>query len=426
MNIKHIMIMTMMLIIIMSSTAAALIETDWEYGERNPLPDASYIRYDFESEGTHFNAYAGVVDFVSGSENKWASACIGGRGYHIYPMDFFYNGTTDPRTQVNYIYIVNGQCGAQPVIWRCTNVKCEWWPGSEGMIMFPDGASDVSFLVSTGKDLEMSAYDKNAKLIGTSGVAHPNIERVPPNPSEFTRVSFKTSTPIIHAVIIHSDLINFWVMDDLVIGGLTFPDEPVTRIDYGWAAERMRELIGAKYHPFGLGYILETEQYLTADEIKNKPYPIWNPATKEMTLEEGICPEAAVIWAFNLESNLINNLYMNDQEKKDFKEEIAYEDIQPGDVFFIDYPVYDEETELWVPDGQYDEVGVVIPPQYDQETGMLENCIRVIPEAGVHYGSTEFINALYGTEGFVHYRSLPDAPKGPKSPYPKIPSKFYI
>jgi len=201
------------LILLMSTIAAADIETGWDYGKRNPLPDESYIRYDFEEGGTRSNAYVGIVNFIRGDENKWASACIGGRGYHIYPMDFFYsyNYSTEPptRMQVDYIYVVNGQCGAQPVIWRCTGIKCEWWPGSEGMIEFPSGASDVSFLVSTGKDLEMLAYDKNAKLIGTSGVAHANNKRVPPDPSEFTRVSFKTSTPIIHAVIIRSDLINF-------------------------------------------------------------------------------------------------------------------------------------------------------------------------------------------------------------------------
>ena len=141
-----------------------------------------------------------------------------------------------------------------------------------------------------------------------------------------------------------------------------------------------------------------------------------------MLFEEGICSEAAIIWAFNEDKNLIKNLYMNDQFSEDFTEDIAYEDIQPGDVFFIDYPVEDEETGLWVSDGQYDEVGIIIPPQYD-DTGMLEDCIRVIPEAGVHYGSTEFINGLYGTEGFVDYKSLPDKVKGGKGPYPKVTGK---
>jgi hypothetical protein len=412
-------ILTAILITLVSGIAAADIETGWDYSKRNPLPDESYIRFDFD--GTSFNSYAGVVNFIHGEENKWDFACIGERGYHIYPRDFFYNynHSTDPptRTQVDYIYIVNGKCGAQPVIWRCTNVKCEWWPGSEGMIEFPSGASDVSFLVSTGKNLEMLAYDKNAKLIGTSGVAHANIGRVPPNPSEFTRVSFKTSTPIIHAVIIRSDLINFWIMDDLVIGGLTFPDPPK---DYNYAAERMKELIGAKFLEYGLGYDLVMGQFLTAEQIKDEiADPCWNPDTKELFFDVGIYDENAIVWAFNVDEDVVNWGDINNQAKHDFTVHVEYGEQRPGDVFFLDYDA----------DGCYDEVGIFIEPQNNPDTGALEDIIRIIPEAGVHYESSEYIHALYGgttIDSFMDCMRLPDHPKGGHSPYPKIPSKFFI
>ena len=405
------------LIILISNIAAAEIQENWPYGQGNPLPDESYIRFDFESGGISFNAYPNVTQFMNFDENKWGTARVGARGYHTYPKDFFHNLDG---SQVNYIYIVNGECGAHPMVWRCTNINCDWWPGSEGMIHFPDGVSDVSFLVSTGKDLEMLAYDKNAKLIGTSGVAHSNTARVPPNPSEFTRVSFKTSTPTIHAVVIRSSLINFWVMDDLVIGGLTFPEPPK---DYNYAAERMKELIGAEFLEYGLGYDLYMQQFLTAEQIKDDiADPNWNPETKEMFFGIGIYDECAIVWAFNENEDIVNWGDINRMAKHDFTVEVEYGEQKPGDVFFLDYNA----------DGLYDEVGIFIEPQYDQETGALEDIIRIIPEAGVHYGSSEFIHALYGMgvgipiTSFMDCKRLPDHPKGGHSPYPKIPSKFYI
>jgi hypothetical protein len=332
-------------------------------------------------------------------------------------MDFFHNSDG---SQVDYIYVVNGNRGAHPVIWRCTNVKCEWWPGSEGMIEFPDGASEVSFLVSTGKDLEMLAYDKNAKLLGTSGVAHSNIGRVPPNPSEFTRVSFKTSTPVIRAVIIKSDLINFWIMDDLVIGGLTFPEPPK---DYDYAAYRMKELIGAEFLEYGLGYDLVMGQFLTAGQIKDEiADPCWNPETKELFFGIGIYDENAIVWAFNVDEDVVNWGDINNQAKHDFTVHVEYGEQRPGDVFFLDYEA----------DSCYDEVGIFIEPQHNPETGAMEDIIRIIPEAGVHYESSEYIHALYGVDtgttidSFMDCRRLPDHPKGGHSPYPKIPSKFLI
>ena len=415
------------LIFLMSTLAAADIETGWDYGKRNPLPDdPTYIRYDFETPSGSIGAHASVVnfaEFMSGYPlypDKWGIATVGGRGYHIYPKDFFHNLDG---SQVDYIYLVNGEHGAQPIFWRCTNVKCEYWPGNKGMLYFPNGASDISFLASVGQSLELRAYDKTGKLIGTSGIAYRNIGRVPPNPSNFTRVSFTTEKPIINSVSIHSKNNNFWVIDDLVIGGLTFPDKPT---DYTYAAERMKQLIGAEYLEFGLGYDLFLEHLLTAEEIKDdNPDPYWNPRTKDLMFGNGIYDTNAIIWAFNVDEDHINWMPIDKMAKQDFTEKVAYEDIQPGDVFFIDYPENHADG-TYGPDGYYDEVGIVIEPQYDPETGMTEDIIRIIPEAGVHYGSSEFINALYGSFGFVDYKRLPDNPKGGHSPYPKIPNKFEI
>lgn len=403
MNTKHIMIIILMLII-MSNTAAADIETGWDYGKRNPLPDESYIRYDFESEGTHFNAYTGVVNFIRGDENKWYSACIGERGYHIYPKDFFHNSNG---SQVNYIYIVNGQCGAQPVIWRCTNVKCEWWPGSEGMIEFPDGASEVSFLVSTGKDLEMLAYDKNAKLIGTSGVAHANIGRVPPNPSNFTRVSFKTSTPIIYTVIIRSKLINFWIMDDLVIGGLTFPDKPV---DYTYVAQRAQELHGVDYLEYGLGHDYVLLDYMDVWQFTDGMMgEYWNPETKQFEEGEGISNAGLILWAYNHDSmelagqHFIKHNTVAKMEKHDFKVAVDPADTQPGDVYFMDRNF----------DGTADVIGMVIE-KTPTDMNLVYSCED--EGIGVIYSKKSIVES---SPAFMGYKRLPGVIRGGHNPIPK-------
>gem|GEM_PF-3757268 len=208
-------------------------------------------------------------------------------------------------------------------------------------------------------------------------------------------------------------------MDDLVIGGLTFPEPPV---NYNDAAERMKELIGAKYLEYGLGYDPFMERFLTAEEIKDEiADPCWNPDTKELFFDVGIYDENAIVWAFNAEEDVVNWGDINNQAKHDFTVHVEYGEQRPGDVFFLDYEA----------DGCYDEVGIFIEPQYNPETGALEDVIRIIPEAGVHYGSSEFIHALYGDDGtmidsFMDCRRLPDHPKGGHSPYPKVPSKFII
>lgn len=401
----------------MSSVASAAIETDIPYGTRNHLPDdPTYVRFDFEDGGTHFNSYPGVVNFVPLDDNKWDSVQIGERAYHIHPMDFFHNLDG---SQVDYIYIVNGDRAGQPIYWWCNNVKCEWWPGSKGRIEFPTGASDVSFFISNGAPVQMKAYDKTGKYLGYSGVAYSNIERVPPNPSNFTRVSFTTEKPIIYAVEITTSQNNFWLGDDFVIGGLTLPEQPT---DYSWAAERISLLDGAVFNPIGLGYNLVMSEFYTVDEIINGQPMNWDPLNKELSFSPGINDAGAIIWALNENENIVNNLYIDDMADKDFKEWIAYGDQQPGDVAFIDYEA----------DGYYDEVVMFIEPQIDPDTGATEDCVRIIDEVGVHFVDSKYLHALYGVDNgvgvqsFMDVKSLPDSPKGTKSPYPKVPGKFKI
>ena len=413
------MIFIICLIGMMSIVVSAAIEEEWPFGVRNPLPDdPTYVRFDFEKNSTYFGSYQGIVNFVDLNENKWASIPIGARGYHIYPMDFFYKYVNGTRMQVDYIYVVNGKVGAQPVFWRCTNVKCDWWPGNEARIEFPSGASDVSFLSSNGANLVMRAYDKTGKYIGSSDIAYSNTDRIPPNPSNFTRVSITTKTSSIYAVEIIAGINNFWLIDDIVVGGLTFPDEP---INYNYAAERMKELIGVKFLEQGTGYDYFTEKYYTSQEIIDGDILYWNKYTKEVKIGNGIYDEDAILWAFNTNDDHINWKNIDKMASNDFKIEVKYGEQQPGDVFFLDYDG----------NGHYNEVGIFIEPMVD-DTGDMVDIIRIIPDAGVHYSTAKFIHALYGTDDDIDSSSsmnckrLPDNPKGGHSPYPKIPTKFTI
>ncbi len=412
------------------------VEEEWAYGRRNVVPEGiEHVYYDFE-EGMNLypfkNAYSGVASFENVSNSRCCyPACsdinepsyvrLGAQSgpncrcvMHIYP----YNTKFSNGTELPYIHILNGRAAYSPRV--LVSGWC-YYPACSSFIGFKDDTHYVSFLASTGGNLNVRVYDPKGNYLAARTIYY-TTDRIGDGPSNFTRFTIHAPEGEI-GFMTFSGPFNGWHIDDMVVGGE--PGYlPESRRYYGWAAERMKELIGAQYHPLGLGYLLHLGRLLTAEEIMDDiADPYYNPFNKEMEWGIGICPEAAIIWAYNEDIDFVNNLYMNDQEKRDFTEDVAYEDIQPGDVFFIDYPVYDERTDLWVPDGQYDEVGMVIPPQYDQETGMLEDCIRIIPDAGVHYGSTDFVNSLYGTEGFVHYRSLPDSPRIGKSPYPRIPGK---
>ena len=417
------------------TAAFVVIEEEWAYGRRNTAPDGvEYVYWDFEEGSNLFpfkNDHPDVASFETVSNSRCCyPACsdINEPSYvrlaaksgpncrcimHIYP----YNTQFPNGTELPYIHILNGRAAFSPRV--LVSGWC-YWPACSSFIGFKDDTNYVSFLASTGRNLYVRVYDKKGNYLAGRTI-YCTTDRIGDGPSNFTRFTVNAPGANIGYITL-SGPFNGYHIDDLIVGGE--PGYlPESRRDYGWAAERMKELIGAMYHELGLGYLLHSGRLLTAEEIMDDiADPYYNPFNKEIEFGIGICPEAAIVWAFNEDIDFVNSLYMNDQEKKDFTEDVAYEDIQPGDVFFVDYPELDPKTDLWVPDGQYDEVGIIIPPQYDPETGAYEDCIRVIPGEGVQYSSTELVNIM-GKNGFVDYKSLPDEPRIGKSPYPMIPGK---
>ena len=421
------------------TSVSVTVEEEWLYGRRNVAPEGiEHVYYDFE-EGMNLypfkNAHPGVASFenVSDSYCCWPCEDIHEPSYvrqgansgpncrcimYIYPTSRkFTNGTDIP-----YIHVVNGYAAFAP---RVLSSWC-YYPACRAFIGFKDDTNFVSFLASTNNNLYVRAYDPKGNYLD-GGTIYYTTDRVGDGPSNFTRFTMYTPGDEIGSMTF-SGPFNGWHIDDMIVGGE--PGYLGLRRDYGWAAERMRQLIGAPYNEFAIGYDLVFKEFLTAEEIIAGDQVYYDPTTGEFGYEPGIYDQNAIVWAFNVNDigvteHIVKHYDINDLEKFDFDTEVAYEDIQPGDVFFIDYPQEDPNTGLMVPDGCYDEVGIVIPPQYDSD-GNCEDCIRVLKDGGVQYGSTEFVNFLYGTSGFVDYRCLPDEPRIGKSPYPRPPKGMPI
>ena len=418
----------------MSSIASAEQVEEWPFGQRNVMPDyIEGVRYDYEEGsncGDFKNQYPDVATYLTVLSGNvptgfgpnypsygrvGGSMCGNTRGYmNIYPYSRYENWT----------YVVNGMAGFSPIT-CCECDTCytgDCWPGTDARIQFKEGTHYISFLASTGGNLYIRLYDMKGsqynlvyyeKIIG-------NTDRVNGEPSNFTQFSIHLPNIDIARMDIRGSF-NGWHIDDLIIGGEPgyLPEE---RRDYSYAADMMKKILGANYLEFGAGYNIVFAEFYTADEIINNELPYWNPETKELLTGQGIYDVNAIVYAFNVNEDLVNWMDINKQAKHDFKVDVAYEDIQPGDVFFIDYP--DDVTGQ--PDGCYDEVGMVIEPTSVDEFGNPENLIRIIPSAGVSLSSSAYINMLYGDSGFVDYKCLPDSPKGGHSPYPKIPTKMWI
>lgn len=417
-------IAAVLIFVAMSGIACAAIEEDWAYGRRNAAPDGiEHAYWDFENGCGNLlplhNQHPGVAAFMNvmsayPGDNMFncdepATVYDRGRAMHIYPYDFYW--MNDERTEpVPFIYIVNGHYAFAPR--TGPDMLGKYWPGIEALIVFKDDTHYVSFLVSTGCNLYIRLYDSKNNVIHYEHIGC-NIERNGSDPSEFTRFSINMSDKQIAAMKLRGGF-NSWQIDDLIVGG--YEGYLGERRDYGYAAERLKELIGAEYLKYGLGYDLYMEEFYPPDMILNEELLYWNPDTKELLFDEGIYDEGAIVWAFNVDDDIVNWAEINDQIKHDFTENVEYGQHQPGDVFFIDYDA----------DSCYDEVGMVIAPETID--GTTYDIIRIIPEDGVSYDQSEFINDLYddGVTGFVDYRCLPDAPKGGHSPYPKIPRKFSI
>lgn len=422
-KIKTSIIFLILIIILLCTIIASAEQEPWPYNVSNEAPSniLQHVRYDFEEGSnciTFDNMYPEVAEFhsvVHDSGTDYPSYVeIGGTmcgltrsKMYIYPYD---NGYLEKH---DWIYIVNGNKAFSPI--TGPDEMGGYWPGRESLITFKPDTRHVSFLVSTGGNLSVRLYDARGNLLDSDKIK-PNHFRTYPNPSNFTRYSFTTSTKDI-AIMELKGSFNMWLIDDLIVGG----GPGYITGDFSWAAERLKQLLGAQYLEYGLGYNLLFGEFYTADEIMNKELPYWNQDTKEMSVGTGIYDTFAIIWAYNQEANYINNCEINDMASKDFKEIVDPVDRQPGDVVFIDYDA----------DGCYDEIAMCTERHLDPDTGMWEDVIRIIPEAGVHETSYEYLDALYGKDvgiknhSFLDVKRLPSNNNGKgKSPYPKIPSKY--
>ena len=424
-------LITIILIILMSSIASAAQITDWPYGKANVMPNhIEGVMYDFE-EGSNCadfkNQYPEIATFLTvlGTQpygtSDWpsyvtvgGSTCGNTRCYmRIYPWCGYYpNGTP-----YDYVFVVNGRSAFSPM--TGPDVMGGFIPGMKTHIVFKEDTRYVSFLATTGGNMYVDLFDKRGNRIHSEKITV-TILREGTNPSNFTEFSYHSlNTDIVSMKI--SGPFNGNHIDDLIIGGAPgyLPEVP---IDYSFAAERISLLDGAVFNPMGLGYDLVMGEFYTADEIINGQPMNWDPLNKELSYSPGINDVGAIIWALNENENIVNNLGIDDMADKDFTEWIAYGDQQPGDVAFIDYEA----------DGYYDEVVMFIEPQIDPDTGAPEDCIRFLEEPGVHFVDSNYLRALYGVDNgvgvqsFMDVKSLPDSPKGKKSPYPKVPGKFKI
>lgn len=448
-------LIAVILIILMSSIASAELVEDWPYEQRNVMPDyIEGVMYDFE-EGSNCvdfkNQYPEIATFLTvldgnvpdGYGPSYPSyAAVGGsmcgnmRCYmRIFPHPSYENHTG----------IVNGRAGFCPISCCEANASVCWTgnccPNMDARIQFKEGTNYVSFLASTYGNMYVTLYTmkgSNYEAIHYEKI-ETNTHRVNGEPSNFTQFIIHVPGVDIARMDVEAGF-NFGIIDDLIIGGApgylsdiepepepdpTPPEEAL----YSWAAERLELLIGAPYNPNGFGIELQSGTFYPAEDIISNPLVVnWDAENKEWITGEGINNEGAIIWALNENSNLINNLCINDMASKDFKVLVEYGDQQPGDVAFIEYDTTaTDEASIG-----YDEIIMFIEPQIDPGTGATEDCIRILEDVGVHYADSEFVHALYGADtnivptSLFTVKRLLDAPKGKKSPYPNIPGKFKI
>ena len=423
-----------------------MTQEEWPFGKRNVAPEGmEHVLYDFEEGsncGTFINKYPDVATFLTvdgcnvpigygpcypSYNTVGGSTCGNTRCYtNIYPYD----------NEQDWIMIVNGRSGFSSITCCESDPDVCWtgscWPGPCAEIEFTEGIKYVSFLSSNSEILRVILYDVKDNVIHNEFI-YSNTNRIYPDPSNFTRFSYYSeSVNIAYMKLIGP--FNGWIIDDLIVGsdiGIIPPEpEPPEMYIYEWAAERLKLLIGAPHNPNGFGYEFLSGAFYTAEDIVNNPLVVnWDYENKEWTTGEGINNEGAIIWAFNVDKNLINNLDINDMAKKDFKILVEYGNQRPGDVAFIEYDTGDT-SEIAI---GYDEIIMFIEPQINPDTGAAEDCIRILEEGGVHYADSAYLHALYGTDtgitptSLFTVKSLPDVPKGTKkSPYPKIPPKFLI
>jgi hypothetical protein len=409
------MLIATILIIMMSGVVAADQE-EWAYGRQNvAMEGIEYVMYNFE-EGSNCeipfdNQHPSVATFLDvpatsrtpiGYGPDYPSyVSIGGsmcgttRCYmRIYPYD----------TGLDWIYIVNGEAAFSPVTCYessdCWTGEC--YPGINAKIVFKEGTTYISFLVSTGPKLYIRLYDRKGNWLYSETVGR-TIDRVGSEPSNFTR--FEVHMPDIGYMTL-SGAFNGWHIDDLIIGGVPgYLDKPM---DYTYVARRAQELHGVDYLEYGLGADYEVFDYLDPWQFKDSALEeYWNPETKMFEFGEGISNAGLIVWAYNYDSgelagtSFVKRSDVAGMEKHDFKVDVDPSNTQPGDVCFMDRDY----------DGDADAVYIVT-----EETPTEMDLITACPDSGVIYSKKSIVE---GSPAFMGYKRLPGVIRGGKNPIPK-------
>lgn len=416
---KQILI-AMILILLMSSIASAEQIEDWNYTQRNEIPNGiEGVRYDFE-EGSHCalfnNKHPDIVTFLAvvgtqpyGSDipsyvEIGGTSCRGGRcKTHIYPWcGYHLNGTP-----YDWVFVVVGNKSFAPI--TGPDEMGGYWPGTEAELVFKEGTKHISFVASTGGTLSVALYDVKDNLIYSTKI-YRNIDKIGTNPSNMTYFRFDTLDKDIKYMKLYGRF-NAWHIDDLIIGGE--PGYLLCPVDYSDVVEKASSALGANYSKFGLGYDYRFLDYADVEDLINPPQPdgleYWDPITKEFKYGEGISDEGLVIWAYN---SITKELYGEsvvkwntppDMCKHDFTESVSIGEEIPGDVYFLHGGKY----------GALDEVGIVVDRDY---------VVTSRPGEGVIYVFKPLIEGI-GTPNpdFAGYYRLPGKITGGHSPIKKHP-----
>lgn len=415
-----------LILMVMGGIAAADIQEDWQFGERNVAPAGiEYAYWDFE-EGSNCeipfkNQHPDVATFLNVDSSRVpvgygpdqpSYVRIGGRMcgttrcyMRIYPHPNLYNnGTPMP-----WIYIVNGRAAFAPVT-CCESSECrlgECCPGMNAKIEFKEDTTYISFLVSTGNKVYIRLYDRRGNWLGSETV-YRTIDRVGSEPSNFTRFSIYMPDKEIRSMTV-SGTFNDWHIDDMIIGGEAgYLNKPV---DYAYVARLAQELHGVWYLEHGLGYDYEDFTYAEPFQF-NEYLEYWNPETKTFEHDQGISNPGLILWAYNKDSeylagtSFVKHITPAKMMKHDFKVEVDSADTQPGDVYFMDY----------THDGVADFVGMVIEMTPTEMDLIASEPPLANDPIGVIYSTKAIAES---SPAFMGYHRLPGTIRGGHKPIPK-------
>lgn len=431
---KTIILLTIMVLLLVVPANATLVE-DWPMGKTNVVPvDVIGVMYDFE-EGSNCevpfkNQHPGIAEFlvvpsttIGMGDNMPSYVTVGGsmcgtnRCYmNIYPCD---NG-------MDWIYIVNNRSAFAPIQFADGThhgmFPGEGWPGQKASIEFKDNINYISFLASTGNELQVKLFNAqgNSYNLIHSDTIHVNYHRTNGEPSNFTQFSINTGNVDIDRMDLYGPF-NAWHIDDLVVGRSFVEPTPEPTpnptpeptptpeeyTDYTYVSENAKKLIGEEYEEHMLGYDYSSMEYMKV-EIFGYLMDFWNPITKTFEYGDGISDEGLIIWAYNQpyyhdagSKDLVKWCTSDGMIKHDFTIEVNTLDIRPSDVFFIDSDNNDKA----------DTVGMVIK----SDSG--ETNIIISEEGyGVH---TQYSHIIESTPGFMGYFRLPEKITGNHNPIPK-------